>query len=53
MRPAVAQGQSETVKSTGCGFYPHLYFHFSLWCGDKRALSFAIQHAMPPELSEK
>ena len=58
-----AVGQSVTVKLTVCGFNPHsrrcnvylnLYFHFfALVSRQSSALSFASQHAMPPESGRK
>ena len=60
--PSGAGAQSVTVP-TGCGFDPHsrrwniylnLYFHFfPLVSRTSAALSFAPQHAMPPEFSRK
>ena len=58
-----AGAQSETIKLSGCGFDPHsrkwniylrLCFHFfALVSRQSAALSFATQHAMPPELGGK
>ena len=58
-----AAARSVTVKPTGCGFDPHwrrwniylnLYFHFfALVLRLSAALSFATQHAMPPEFGRK
>ena len=59
----MAQGQSVTVKGAGCGFdlhsrkrniYLHLYFHFFAPVSRQSGvLSFATQHAMPPDLGGK
>ena len=61
IRGAAARGV--TVKPTGCGFdaysrrwniYLNLYFHFfALVSRLSAALSYATQHAMPPEFGRK
>ena len=51
-----AAGRSLTVKSTGCGFYPHsrrLNVFFALVSRLSAAFSSATQHAMPPVFDRK